>query len=259
MLKSFLSTATLVATLGTATNAQVFIIEHNPASAITEGTENHSSDPTTYADWDVLKVDNHLENITAEPIVYQWQVLAPVDVPSGWTLHGFCDNLECRTPWASGAPGTPGLWTTGEVQTSMPLNNDTRSAFYLQVCAPKSAPNGTLTMKVRVWSGEQVDTVTFIATKDDLSGLNAISLTDQRVVIAPNPAVDQVKVFTDKTLGAKQITVVNMLGRVMYSQAIAAGVEESTIGLSNFAAGMYMVRVSDEQGNVITSRKLTKN
>ncbi|GEM_PF-532035 len=259
MLKRLFTTTALVGCVAGASFAQVFSVDHDPASATTTGTENHSSDPTTYADWDVLKVDNHLENLTAAPITYSWQVIAPVEVPTGWTLHGFCDNLACRLPWAPSSPGTPGAWTTGEVQTSMPLPNDSRSAFYLQVSAPVSAPDGILTMKVRVWSGEQVDTVTFIAKKDGTTGLNSISLKDERVVLSPNPAVNQVKVFADKSLGAKQITVINMLGRTVLNQDMAAGSEEAVVNLSGVASGMYMVRVSDTKGNVITSRKLTKN
>lgn len=260
MFKLFLTTTVLIGAATFPSFAQsIFSVDFNPASATTTGTEDHDPNPTTYSDWDVLKIDNNLENLTADTIIYNWQILTPYDLPEGWTMHGFCDNKSCRTPWASGAPGTPAPWTTGAVEESMKLANDTRSPFYLQVAAPSSAANGTLTVKVRVWSGSQVDTVLFIATKDNSTGLSGISVMDERVVLQPNPANDYMYVYADKSINAKSISVVDMLGRQVTAKTIEAGKESSYVNLRNFTSGLYMVRVMDSKGNILTTRKLIKN
>jgi len=257
MLKKIFTTALLSGTFFSVSFGQIFTVDHNPVSVSTTGTENHDPDPATYADWDMLKLDNHLKNISDASFVYKWQVITPYELPSGWLLQGFCDNIICRVPFKPGEPGVPALWTTGEIQTSMPLAAGERSAFYLQVCAPVDAADGTLTLKVRVWTDGQEDTVVHIVEKGPL-GINAISLDDKRVVLSPNPANDRVTVYTDKSLNAEKATVFNMLGRMEKQQAIAKGSESTVIDINALPAGMYMIRITDNKGSVLTSRKLTK-
>lgn len=243
MFKKIFTLSTLCVAMGSFAFAQDFTMEHESTTETTTGTEDGNLD-------DYVVIENHLTNISTSTYKYKWNLLAPISVPTGWTLQGFCDNLLCRS--------TGGPWSTGVVQESADLMPGEESVFKLQVCAPVSASDGSMSIKVRAFTRDQSDTVTYILQKGTL-GLNSISLKDERVVLSPNPAVNQVKVFADKSLGAKQITVINMLGRTVLNQDMAAGSEEAVVNLNGVASGMYMVRVSDAKGNVITSRKLTKN
>lgn len=243
MFKKIFTLSTLCVAMGSYAFAQDFTLEHESQTATTTGTEDGNLD-------DYVTIENHLTNISTSTYKYKWNLLAPITVPTGWTLQGFCDNKFCRLP---GGP-----WATGAVEESDDLLPGVESVFKMQACAPVSAVDGTMSIKVRVFTRDQADTVTYILQKG-VSGLNSISLKDERVVLSPNPAVNQVTVFADKSLGAKQITVINMLGRTVLNQDMAAGTEEALVNLNGVASGVYMIRVSDAKGNVITSRKLTKN
>lgn len=242
MLRRILTTGTLLIAAASFSYAQDFTLEHETVTGSTTGTVDGDMD-------DFVTLQNHLTNITDEAYKFKWNIITPVDIPSGWVLQGFCDNLLCR---ATGGP-----WTTGSVEESADLDPGDESVFKLQVCAPVSSADGTGTVKVRVTTRHQVDTATYVLEKGPL-GIDAISLKDQRVVLSPNPANDYVTVFTDKSLNAEKAIVFNMIGRVEKQQLLAKGSESTRIDISTLPAGVYMIRVTDMKGNVITSRKLSK-
>jgi len=242
MLGKIFTTGSLILAAAAASYAQSFSLEHKVVSETTTGTEDGNNG-------DFVTLINHLTNTSTETYKYRWNLITPVDVPTGWVLQGFCDNELCR---ATGGP-----WTTGSEEESGDLDPGEESVFKLQVCAPVSAANGTLTVKVRAHTRDYVDTATYILTKDP-TGLSTISLKDERVVLSPNPANDHVTIFADKSLNAEKATVFNMVGRVQQQLALTKGSESTVLDVNALPAGIYMVRITDNKGNVITSRKLTK-
>ena len=242
MLRRIFTTGALAIAAVSFSYAQDFTLEHGTVNGTTTGTANGDMD-------DFVTLTNHLTNISDATFKYKWNIIMPVDVPSGWTLQGFCDNKLCR---ATGGP-----WATGAVEESDDLTAGSESVFKMQVCAPVSAPDGTAMVKIRVFTRGQVDTATYILEKGPL-GISTISLDDKRVILSPNPANDKVTVYTDKSLNGEKAMVFNMVGRVEKQQTIAKGSESTVIDINSLPAGMYMIRITDNKGNVVTSRKLTK-
>jgi sugar lactone lactonase YvrE len=70
------------------------------------------------------------------------------------------------------------------------------------------------------------------------------------IVFYPNPATKQ---LTIKSHRAKTIAVTNTMGQVVIEEVNNNG-DEATINVSSLAAGVYFVKVSDKDGNVVTKR-----
>lgn len=83
------------------------------------------------------------------------------------------------------------------------------------------------------------------------------AITDQPVftqlTVAPNPASRQVSVtFSAAQAGNADLQLVNLLGQVVYQKAIRTGlgINQQTAELGQLPAGLYLVRVRNEQGSV---------
>ncbi|MCW3127259.1 MAG: hypothetical protein JWO03_2917 [Bacteroidetes bacterium] len=74
---------------------------------------------------------------------------------------------------------------------------------------------------------------------------------ESRVTIYPNPAQDIIYI---KGGGAFRIELMNMIGEVVLSEQITAG----TVSISDVRPGVYIVRIYDTDGTLISSSKLTR-
>jgi hypothetical protein len=70
------------------------------------------------------------------------------------------------------------------------------------------------------------------------------------VSIFPNPANDVLNVVSDYTIN--NITLVNYVGQTV--NTIPVNSNTYTINVSNYAPGMYFVRLETTEGTVITKR-----
>jgi hypothetical protein len=73
---------------------------------------------------------------------------------------------------------------------------------------------------------------------------------DANVALFPNPTSGNV---TIQAQGMSRITVVSVLGQVVYDTELNA--DEVTLNMGQFNAGMYMVRVYTENG--VTVKRVT--
>ena len=71
------------------------------------------------------------------------------------------------------------------------------------------------------------------------------------MIVYPNPAKDN---LTIKAEGMKRITITNTLGQVVYDNE--ANSDNEVINMSQYDAGIYMVRITTENGSVV--RKVSK-
>lgn len=260
MLKKLLSLFSLGLIIGSSVSAQQFSFQPDTVKQCTDaGTLPHPAVYEIGDNWDNIEVHGGIVNNTNTAFVYKWNViLSETILPSGWDLFGFCDNVLCRSPF--------GAWATaGEVQTSNPLlpgltgpasNRD----FKMLICAPSDKPDGTAVIRIRVAvDNGLVDTATFVFSKpcnptgiDDL-----LTAADRRVVLSPNPASDLLRVYADKELNASKIFIFNILGSKQMVAPIAK--EVTALDISSLAPGMYVMRLEDKNGKLITTRKFAKN
>ncbi|NNV58020.1 T9SS type A sorting domain-containing protein [Limnovirga soli] len=79
--------------------------------------------------------------------------------------------------------------------------------------------------------------------------------------IFPNPVYDKLNInFNVVAAGEYQSQVFNMMGQLLLTQKDALGTGTQTIRLPfiNLASGMYFIKLSDSEGNIITKQKVLK-
>jgi hypothetical protein len=254
MLKKLLSLLSIGLMLGAGAHAQYFTIEDKLVEETTTGTALKTDD-----DYPTIDMHTNLVNATANAFPIKWQLITDsTSHPLGWLVAGICDNIQCRTPYSPFYYGT--------VQESLPFPGVTpKCLIEARIYAPTVAANGTGTVKVRVWSFDatdtsivtQADTITFKLTKGPV-GISSIEMNDSRVSLYPNPATNNLTVYTDKSLNAAKLSVYSIIGRQQFAVSLEKGKEVNNIDINRLAPGIYMMRLTDAQGNTVTTRKFTK-
>jgi hypothetical protein len=82
------------------------------------------------------------------------------------------------------------------------------------------------------------------------ANVDAIGENSDKVALYPNPTSGNV---TIEAAGMSRITVVSVLGQVVYDTEVNA--DNYTLNMAQFNAGMYMVRVYTEEG--VTVKRVT--
>lgn len=107
--------------------------------------------------------------------------------------------------------------------------------------------------------GDGAATATLVLTEATISSADETLLAVSAVQVSPNPAREQALLrFVAATERAYQVQVTDLWGRVVWSlqQTFAAGAQELPLPMTDWAAGIYMVRVSD--GKTASSVKVLK-
>ncbi|MGZ4060888.1 MAG: T9SS type A sorting domain-containing protein, partial [Bacteroidia bacterium] len=80
-------------------------------------------------------------------------------------------------------------------------------------------------------------------------GVNELA-NDESIVVYPNPFIN-VFTITSKANTATQLTIINVLGEVVYSQVLKTGTSE--INMSSVEKGIYFIKINDS-GKIITKK-----
>lgn len=242
--------AMIAAVIGFTAQAQYFTASpaaiYDTTAGVTPypGTGNHA----------FVAMETTFSNITNEPYTYNWRNLSTdtTQNPAGWVLAGVCDNVLCLSEY--------GDWYYGATKTSLadvPANSN--FALIIHVHAPSDKPDATGIYKIELQKLDQVDTVIFTLTKRGGNvSVATLSGDDRRVSVYPNPTVGELTVYADARLHPARISLVNMVGSEVMSQAAAEGKDINRLNLSGVAKGMYLVRVTDERGALLATRKFVK-
>ncbi|MCX6210789.1 MAG: T9SS type A sorting domain-containing protein, partial [Bacteroidetes bacterium] len=75
---------------------------------------------------------------------------------------------------------------------------------------------------------------------------NQQAISNEQLVIYPNPAHSLVNLQIDKLVGRGSIVVTDLYGKTVKQQSLSMGT--NTIDVSTFAKGMYLVSVITDQG-----------
>ncbi|MFA5619498.1 MAG: S8/S53 family peptidase [Weeksellaceae bacterium] len=89
----------------------------------------------------------------------------------------------------------------------------------------------------------------YLGTKD----LNVNST----VTVYPNPVKDNLNIKFDKDLGNVEITLFDIMGRIVYSENFQSFKNNQVINMNQYPAGTYLVYIKSDEG--IISKKLIKN
>lgn len=183
-----------------------------------------------------------------------WHVSAS-DFPADWRTTaalGLCDNNQCYNN-----TGTTNLWdgSTGSNFTSNPYAPG--SGDYHMVLNLKTASAGTHYMTVTLQGASLTShTATFVINKPAVSVVPQVPHADD-VVLYPNPAANELNVVYDASADVKTIAVYNLIGKAMTVYKVTAN-NSANLNLENLPSGIYFARLINSQGNVVVTRKFTK-
>ncbi|HTO16228.1 MAG TPA: T9SS type A sorting domain-containing protein [Edaphocola sp.] len=228
-------------------NAQ-FVLQHDTMSSVTQGT-NPSEEPDDAA----IFFKNHViytGNDSLDDV--KWRIIQN-DLPFGWFLYTFCDNVYCRT--------------TNEVLIHLnnPSQIETMGTIYPNdslggllepaIVVPNNGDDGIGVLKVRVFDINQSDTAIFIVQKTGTSVKN-IKVNDNNVTLFPNPGNTQLNAFINKDLDAKNVKIYNITGQEVANINVTA--EIVNINTNALPSGNYIVLIEGQNGVPLVSKTWTK-
>jgi hypothetical protein len=232
MKKLFTILALTAACFANKANAQLtFNVQHTDTSVNVPGTMN---------------IYNNITNTQSSNITIQWRVSA-TNFPTDWIAGlGICDANLCHTD----------VWPTATKEcVYAPGAGD----FHVQLDLTSTATAGPYFLKVRLGNkfGTSADTVleTYTVTKIP-AGVNVVRSTSD-VVLYPNPASNNVNVVYEPSADVKNIAIYNIIGKQM-NLFRATDNNSASLNIENLPSGIYFVRLLNSRGDIVTTRKFTK-
>jgi hypothetical protein len=100
-------------------------------------------------------------------------------------------------------------------------------------------------------------TVTFVIAKPFLASVRHVQPTDINVEAYPNPATSEINVVYDPATAVKTIAVYNVIGKVAmaYRPTVSNG---ASLNLNNLPGGIYFLRLFNDAGEIIATKKFSK-
>ncbi len=211
--------------------AQGFTVAHDTTYASVNGTADVHNGITNSSNLSSL-------NITWEGTLY---------APSGWSVTGICDLVN------GSSNGNCYNWPIGQTPLTIPAGLS--ADFKVSVSNAAAANNSVCYFSLLIKStGLPNKTIWYKMTKDPL-GVNTINRVNDAVVIFPNPARDVVNIAIDPSMGASTMVISNLIGRTIGSYNVITGVQK--IDMDNAPTGLYFLRVFDNQGKLLETKKFT--
>jgi hypothetical protein len=188
------------------------------------------------------------------PTTLTWRVISH-NLPPDWTVTGanlgICDNHLCYN-WGL-------LWPT-VTKTSDTYSASSVHDFHLQISLVNSSYHattaGTYYVVVRLSSGT-MDTNQVYAISYTPTAVASVSKSIDEVSLYPNPTANDINVVYNAAADIKTISVYSIIGKAM---AIYKPISDNSANLSleNVPTGVYFVRLENSRGEIVATRKFTK-
>ena len=235
MKKILLAAFTFISTFGfNAASAQTFVT--------TTGMDTVSGNIGSSASVDV---HNDIKALV-DSIKLTWK-LESHSFASGITTSGFCDNANCFS-------GTGLL--TGTSYVSDYYYKNAPSTFKAQYVDDGTAAVGSVSsMTMLVTGGATTKRLVFMLNKISTGLVTTVK--EEAVNVYPNPARDFVNVKYDPKSGVKSISVYNLIGKTVQNYKVTDN-SSARLDLDNIPAGVYFMRLMDAQGQIVATRRFTR-
>ena len=79
---------------------------------------------------------------------------------------------------------------------------------------------------------------------------------ESNILLYPNPAREELNVVFSATADIKTIAVYNIIGKVLVVYKVTG--DSANMNLENIPSGIYFVRLTNSHGDVVVTRKFTK-
>lgn len=194
---------------------------------------------------------NYINNVSPSGITVDW-VLYDHNLPQSWqdnAKFGMCDNITCYDV---------NVLKTAAVQTTDVIETQKRTMFKLQMDGSSSlvTPGGPYYIKAALSSGSTQDTVTFLVQKF-ATGVQKVTIAPkEEVLVYPNPAYNEVNVSFNKADNIKNIAIYSLVGKQI-SSFRNSNATSARLDIANIPAGLYLIKLMDESGKVVATRRFT--
>lgn len=217
-----------------------------------------SPNDTVYATVSTTAViHDDLTNNTGSPLQLRWSVSA-TNAPNDWlstAAFGICDNNLCRNN-----TGDTLLWrvsssTSGTTFTTGNYMPGVAGTFDLSMDLT-GASTGTHWITVTVTDPSLYSrNITFILNKWPAAVSN-VNSSESDIMLYPNPVSSELNVVYNANADIKNVAIYNIIGKVMAVYKVSG--TSANMNLSNIPAGIYFIRLTNSRGDVVATRKFTK-
>lgn len=194
----------------------------------------------------------YITNTTSSNIAVDWKVIA-TDFPSDWISYlSICDNQTCQSN------GGGSIWngSSGNSFHSGEYFPSVSGDFHL-VNNFSSVTPGThwLTVSIKDSATSFTKTTTFIINHPT-TGVTTVSRSNDDVTLYPNPVVNDVNVIFSQNAGIRNIAIYDVIGKAVSIFRVTGS--SARMDVANLPTGVYFIRLLNEQGNIIATRKFNK-
>lgn len=220
-------------------------------NAQTFNTDSGPSVDTVRKNWapGSIEVHNNIASASAGPVAIKWKVISSNFMP-GWdaALTGVCDLNGCQTdiPNLQAMSG----YTFGGAYTN-------KGDFHV-VFESNNPANGTsarVTIRVMDTLSGYSRTLTFIAEKNNV-GVTTTVVNEDNVKLFPNPAHDFLNVLYDAKSNVKTAAIFNLIGKTIQVYKVSDD-NSAKLDLENIPSGVYFLRLMNDKGQVVATRRFT--
>ena len=189
---------------------------------------------TTLAPNEEQELQVNVTNNGSEAITVDWA--RTQTLPNGWYTY-VCDKVACFTPETS----------TGQITM-----DPGETTFIKLTFGPVSQGTGTVEIELQeVGNASNNVTATFTGTSQttDLTAINVAS-----VQVYPNPTTNFFMVKHANAIA--RVEVINLVGRTVRTFEYVDASDK--LNVSDLPRGMYLVRMTNKNGQVMTTQRLSK-
>lgn len=199
-----------------------------------------------------------ITNAAGSALTLRWRVIA-TDWPASWLSNlafGICDNNLCRNNFNDTL-----LWNNatslGNTFTTAPYAVGSTGTFDLNLDFT-TAVVGCHWMTIAITDPGTFYTknITFSICKGTTAIQNINSTGETNVLLYPNPASNEINVVYDASADVKNIAVYNIIGKVITVYRVTGN--SANLNLENTPSGIYFVKLLSSTGQVVATRKFTK-
>jgi hypothetical protein len=179
----------------------------------------------------------------------QWAVISTTLPTDLMNTIGVCDNATCF--------GAADVWPTNYRTSTYPAG--ATGDFHVTMDLSVIPVGGPYILRIRLRNAAiTTDTAiqTYIINRTATTSVNNVRSAGD-VTLYPNPATSSLNVLFDAASDIKSIAVYNIIGKQvsLFRPTDNAG---ASLNIENIPSGIYFVRLMNSHGDVVTTRKFTK-
>lgn len=239
------------------------LFSHNESYAQAPFTLNHKTVTQTIPSGP-FNVYDRLSVNSPSNLTIKWHVISS-DFTADWLTNaafGICNDYLCRGNgtgllWNEGTSSGTAFTSTYPTCVSCATHDTTGEDFHLQLLFGVGVSGGTHTVQVQFvdQASGWTDTATFILTKN-ATGVTNVNNPQDNINLYPNPATNELNVVYDDNADVKNIAVYNIIGKIMNVYKVTGN--SANLNIDNIPSGIYFVRLYNSGGNIVSTRKFTK-